>query len=117
MPVLSLVRRLVTMPGAVLALGDRLLDDLGELHQQMRRANDEVARTRHVVEHASSQLEELIGLSHQAMARMERATEDMERLEGHAEELTPIAEEASRTLDDVATGLDHVPGIDTGGDR
>ena len=117
MPIVSAVRRLVAMPGALLALGDRMLDELGELHQQMRRASDEVARTRHEVEHASAQLEELIDLSYRAMRRMERATDDIEQLEDRADELTPLAERASRTLDDVATGLDAVPGIDTGGDR
>lgn len=117
MPIVSFVRRLVAVPGAALALGERLLDDLGRLHRQIDRASDEVARTRAAVEDATARLDELVDLSHEAMDRMGRASQDMDDLEDRADELQPIAEDASRTLDDVAAALDQVPGLDADGAR
>ena len=112
-----LARRALSFPGTLVSQTDQLLDHLAELHQQMRRAREDVARTNRLMVTSNEKLDTLIELSRIAIDRMERANAGIATTTEQVESLTPLAEEATQAMENATATLGQLPLVDEPGDR
>ena len=112
----ALARRVLSFSGGLISRTDRLLGDLAELHRQLGRAHEDVARTNALVVASNEKLDTLIELSRTAIDQMDRANTGMATTTEQVEALTPLAEEATRAMEDATATLGQVPLVDDPGD-